>query len=76
MLEFLRKKGATFDNLISQYGVGTETADKFEIVGGALPFYKLYDRSGKLRHQFGGFEEDEVEPIEEIDNRVAELLAE
>jgi thiol-disulfide isomerase/thioredoxin len=31
---------------------GTQSMDDFEITGGALPHYKLYDRAGKLRRTF------------------------
>jgi thiol-disulfide isomerase/thioredoxin len=43
--------GAT--NLISQFGGSPRTMDEFEIPGGAVPFYKLYDRAGRLRQSFG-----------------------
>jgi thiol-disulfide isomerase/thioredoxin len=43
--------GAT--NLISQFGGSPRTMDEFEIAGGAVPFYKLYDRAGQLRQSFG-----------------------
>jgi thiol-disulfide isomerase/thioredoxin len=52
--EFLRGKdaaGAT--NLISQFGGSPQTMDEFEIESGAVPFYKLYDRTGRLRQTFG-----------------------
>jgi thiol-disulfide isomerase/thioredoxin len=42
--------GAT--NLISQFGSSQETMTAMEIAKG-VPFYKLYDRSGKLRETFG-----------------------
>lgn len=50
--EFLAKEGATFDNLISKYDsalVEAATAFDFE---GTLPHYRLYDRTGKLRHRW------------------------
>lgn len=50
VLSFLQEQGANFDNLISQYGVGLEGFDAFEIDDGAIPFYQLYDRTGELRH--------------------------
>jgi thiol-disulfide isomerase/thioredoxin len=40
-------------NLISQFGGSSRTMDDFEITTGAVPFYKLYDRTGKLRRTFG-----------------------
>jgi thiol-disulfide isomerase/thioredoxin len=43
--------GAT--NLISQFGGSPRTMDEFEIASGAVPFYKLYDRAGRLRQSFG-----------------------
>lgn len=50
VLQFLRIKEATFDNLLSEYGVGIEGFEAFEITDGAIPHYKVYDRLGKLRH--------------------------
>ena len=44
-------EGAT--NLISQFGGSPNTMEAFEITSGAVPFYKLYDRKGRLRHTFG-----------------------
>lgn len=52
--EFLRSKdagGAT--NLISEFGGSTQTMEVFDIAGGAVPYYQLYDRGGKLRQTFG-----------------------
>ena len=52
--QFLTEKqagGAT--NLISQFGGSPQTMDAFEVTSGAVPFYKLYDRTGKLRQTFG-----------------------
>ena len=76
-LAFLKKAGATFTNLRSKFGSDEETYTAFEIEGGALPHYKLYDRSGKLRHTFGvdPAAEKQFTP-EEIDAKVKELLAE
>lgn len=49
VLEFLKLKQANFDNLLSRYGVGQEGFEAFEISDGAIPHYKIYDASGKLR---------------------------
>jgi len=64
-------------NLISEYGSGSQSAEAFEVPGGALPHYKLYDRSGKLRRTFG------LDPsakhqftTADVDAAVAKLLAE
>jgi thiol-disulfide isomerase/thioredoxin len=67
-LEFLKKQGATFDNLISKYdGSGSDANDAFGI--GPLPHLRLYDRKGKLRHKWEGKAAD-------LDAKVKELLAE
>jgi len=79
VLAFLHKQNATFDNLLSQYGVGQQHFEEFEIATGGLPFYKLYDRMGTLRYEFTSVpnvEEFEVESVDKIDQRVSELLAE
>jgi thiol-disulfide isomerase/thioredoxin len=64
-------------NLLVQNGGGSQAMEDFEIPGGALPHYKLYDRTGKLRRTF------EVDPAAEkqfttqdIDAAVEELLGE
>jgi thiol-disulfide isomerase/thioredoxin len=49
--EFLRGSGANFDNLISEYGSGVKAIEALGL-SGALPSYQVYDRSGKLRHEF------------------------
>jgi thiol-disulfide isomerase/thioredoxin len=52
--EFLQSKQAAHAvNLISQFGAGPKTMEEFEITTGAVPFYKLYDRTGRLRKTFG-----------------------
>jgi thiol-disulfide isomerase/thioredoxin len=47
------KKAGGATNLISQFGGSPRTMEELEISTGAVPFYKLYDRSGKLRQTFG-----------------------
>jgi len=67
-LAFLKKQGATFDNLISKYdGGGTDANDAFGI--GPLPHLRLYDRKGVLRHKWDGKPKD-------LDAKVEELLKE
>jgi thiol-disulfide isomerase/thioredoxin len=39
-------------NFISREGGGTAAMEAFEIPGGALPCYRLYDRTGKVRREF------------------------
>jgi thiol-disulfide isomerase/thioredoxin len=70
--EFLAKEGATFDNLISKYDsalVEAATAFDFE---GTLPHYRLYDRTGKLRHRWSP---TDAQP-DELEQQLAALLAE
>ena len=72
-LEFLAKQGATFQNFISQYGAGTQSAEAFALEAG-LPQINLYDRQGKLHKSFGG-ESGQVDP-QDLDRAVEELLGE
>jgi thiol-disulfide isomerase/thioredoxin len=65
-LEFLKKHNATFVNLLSRYGGEEEGMEAFDIDGGSLPHFKLYDRRGKLIRKFGGdpdkpFEHEQIE---------------
>lgn len=77
ILAFLKKSDARFDNIRSKFGGDEETFTAFEIEGGALPHYKLYDRTGKLRHTFGTDPTaDKQFTPEDIDVKVAELLEE
>jgi thiol-disulfide isomerase/thioredoxin len=66
--EFLAEKGASFDNLLSNYNdIGQEVAMAFGWE--ALPEFRLYDRTGKLRHEWTAKPED-------LEMRIEELLAE
>jgi thiol-disulfide isomerase/thioredoxin len=40
------------EHFLSKEGGGTSAMEAFEIPGGALPYYRVYDRTGKLRHEF------------------------
>jgi len=76
-LEFLYQQGATFDNLISNYPDIEDVVEAFGIPD-AIPYFTLYDRQGKLRYRFSPLFEDgkEGEPLEALDSRIRELLAE
>ena len=50
--EFLQEQEADFDNLLSEYGGGTEAVDAFGLPG-SVPYYRVYGRAGELRHEFG-----------------------
>ncbi len=71
-LEFLKSKGAEFTNFISEEGF--DSTDTFDINNGALPHYRLYDRTGKLVKRFASGDPDHVFKEEEIDAAVRELL--
>jgi thiol-disulfide isomerase/thioredoxin len=66
--EFLAKNEADFDNLLSNYDdVSQAVGEAFEFE--ALPELRLYDRTGKLRHEWTSKPED-------LEKRIEELLAE
>ena len=66
--KFLAENKAQFDNLLSNYDdIGQDVATAFE--WSELPEFRLYDRSGKLRHEWASMPED-------LDARIDELLAE
>lgn len=77
VLTFLRAHEAVLQNLRSASGAGEKTFEDFEIDGGALPHYKLYDRSGKLRRTFSTDPVAQVQfSLADVDAAVIELLAE
>ena len=73
---FLRSQRATFDNLLARHGSGEETFSAFGIKTGALPYYLLYDRRGKLREELGSGTRTEGLKPAELERAVETLLAE
>jgi hypothetical protein len=71
VLGFLKKHGATFDNFVSRYGAGVESAERFGLPG-TLPQVILFDRQGE---RAGVFPEPQspVRPAA-IDQAVERLL--
>ncbi|RIK85366.1 MAG: hypothetical protein DCC67_03890 [Planctomycetota bacterium] len=71
------KAAAAAVHLMSAQGGGPAAVEAFEIEGGSVPHYKLYDKSGKLRRTFGidPGAERQFTPAD-IDAAVAELAAE
>lgn len=70
-----KKGGAAGTHFISKRGGGSEAMDEFEITGGALPHYKLFDRTGKLIRTFALDPSAERQfTINDIDQAVNELL--
>lgn len=49
--DFLIQNKARFDNLLSVFGASTKANEIFELPG-PVPCYRVYDRSGKMRHEF------------------------
>jgi len=77
VLKFLQRKNSRIQNLRTDSGASA-TFEQYDIRGG-IPFYKLYDRKGKLRYEFGSDQsrpEDHTEPIDKMESRIEELLAE
>jgi len=74
----LLRSGATgLTDLLSEYGAGSKSVDAFEVPGGALPHYKLYDRTGQLRRTFAldPSAKQQFTPAD-VDQAVEKLLAE
>jgi len=70
VLKFLAGHGATFENFRAESGASPRSAMEFDIENGAIPFMRLYDRSGKLYKAF-------MAPIKaaDVEQAVRELLA-
>ena len=68
---------ANATHLQSEFGASSQSMEAFEIASGALPHYKLYDRTGRLRRTF---ELDAAAArqfsTEDIESAVSEMLAE
>lgn len=73
VLKFLKKQQATFTNLLSDEGISENAVKAFDIAGGALPHYKIYNRSGQVVRTFGG---DPDKPLnhEEIESALRKVL--
>ncbi len=77
VVTFLKTKDAQFENLICKLGGGEESFAAYKIESAALPHYKLYDRTGKLRHTFSvDLEAEKQFTSQDVENKVKELLAE
>jgi thiol:disulfide interchange protein len=64
-------------HLISQFGGSPQSMEAFEIPGGALPCYKLFDRSGRLQQTFALDPAAKTQfTIQDVDAAIEKLLAE
>lgn len=71
---FLENNRASFTNLLSSYKNGVAAIEAFGLPG-PVPCYRVYDRTGKLRHEFGVDPRAERQfTIEDIKAAVTELL--
>lgn len=52
VLEFLESQDAQFTNILATATGDADPMDTFGIDGGALPHYRIYDRTGKLVKKF------------------------
>lgn len=52
VLKFLKEQDAQFINLLATAADDKDPMETFDIDGGAMPHYRLYDRSGKLIKKF------------------------
>lgn len=76
-LKFLTRNKATFPNLRAAKGNSDETFEAYGIDSGALPHYKIYDTTGKLRHTFTFDAEAKKQfTAADVEAKVLELLNE
>ncbi|NOX53584.1 MAG: redoxin family protein [Planctomycetes bacterium] len=74
-LAFLERQGAEkLVNLLSRFGADAQSFEAFEISGGGIPHYKLYDRRGELIGSFGNDDPDHPLNPEEIEAAIVEAL--
>lgn len=73
-LKFLNRKNAHIVNLMSFDGVEEPAVKAFQIDGGALPHFKLYDRNGKLIKAFG-YNPDKPVKHEDVEAAIKAALA-
>lgn len=67
VVAFLNQSGASFEHLISSYGISQKGFEAFELGDGGIPHYKIYDRDGVIQHT--------TNDPGEIEVRIKELLA-
>jgi thiol-disulfide isomerase/thioredoxin len=72
--DFLRQHDATFENYISKLDLAADGATAFGIEDGAIPHYKLYDRSGKLFRALSAADPDRPLTEDVLDAAVVEAL--
>ncbi len=61
-LGFLKKQKAHMINLQSNLGGEEDAMKAFKVPGGAIPHYRVYDKTGQLVHSFGADPENPFGP--------------
>ena len=73
--KFLKEQQATdIENYVSSLDLAGEGAEAFAIDDGAIPHYKLYDRTGKLVRSFSAADPDQPVTDEILEEAIRELL--
>ncbi|HTN77065.1 MAG TPA: TlpA disulfide reductase family protein [Pirellulaceae bacterium] len=62
---FLAENNSDLTHLLARDGASTETMEAFQL-NEAVPHYRLYDRTGKLRQQWDGLPEDLEQQIQSL----------
>ncbi len=76
VLGFLKEQGASFDNLMCSFGGSDESYDAYQIPGASLPYFRVYDRDGSLKHTFG-YDAENDRGVDEaaVHKAIEELIA-
>ncbi|MBI1314578.1 redoxin family protein [bacterium] len=64
VLGFLKQQNATFENLMCIHGGADESYKAYQIPGESIPYFRIYDRDGSLKHTFG-YNVDKDEGVDE-----------
>ncbi|MGH7202200.1 MAG: TlpA family protein disulfide reductase [Planctomycetaceae bacterium] len=74
VLAFLKKHEAGFENRICKEGLDQKAFEAFDIENGALPHYKIYDRTGRLVKTFNSGDPENSIKHAEIERTLRETL--
>ena len=74
VLKFLESKDAQFINVLATAGNDQDPMETFGIDGGALPHYRIYDRTGKLIKKFSFADPNKQFTQADIESTLEETL--
>ncbi|MCH9652358.1 MAG: redoxin family protein [Planctomycetes bacterium] len=74
VLQFLESKDAQFINILATAENDQDPMDTFEIDDGALPHYRIYDRTGKLIKKFSFADPNQQFTQADIESSLVETL--